>query len=176
MPFVFRKLDRKARLYRVKWTETDDVQADALREFRTRENALSIWLIDDNRSNLERVIAAVAAGRDRLCNLDYALIEHTLLDELDIQVSPQEGESVDDDANRRWHQDLERLSATKVVQLAVAVQRTEGGLQRVQKRAVGQLIATSIRNGFINPNRIDERLMDDLADALQKLPPSASGA
>lgn len=92
MPFVFRKLDRKARFYRVKWTGTDDVQADALREFRTKGNALSIWLIDDSLSNLERVIAAVAAGRDRLCNLDYALIDRTLLDELDIQVRSQEGE------------------------------------------------------------------------------------
>lgn len=75
MAFILRKLDRKASFYLPDWLDEDDAQADALSSLRTKDNRLSVWRIDDDRGNLRRVVAALAAGRDFLDKLDYAVID-----------------------------------------------------------------------------------------------------
>ena len=94
MAFILRKLDQKASFYALDWLEDDDTQADALWSLRTKGNQLSVWLIDDNKSNLKRVIAALAAGRDTLDKIDYALIDRRVLESPDIPVSKVDGLSV----------------------------------------------------------------------------------
>lgn len=57
----------------------------ALSSLRTKDNRLSVWRIDEDRGNLHRVVAALAAGRDFLDKLDYAVIDLQALDSLGIQ-------------------------------------------------------------------------------------------
>ena len=164
MSFVLRKLDRRAAFYPVDWVQRGEVAADALCNLRTQGNALSVWLIDDNCTNLERIIAAVAAGRMKLDKLDYALIDPRTLDQLRIRITQEKGTSCDDDANTLWHQDLQNLSGAQLVELAVLMQ-TQAEFRRVHKKEVGQLIVASIRDGFIDPSRLDDKLQKDLASA-----------
>lgn len=51
MPFILRKLDRKAACFRIDSLEDGDVQADALYDLRTLSNALSVWLIEEELAN-----------------------------------------------------------------------------------------------------------------------------
>ena len=164
MSFVLRKLDRRAAFHSVDWVRSGDVAGDALCNLRTQGNALSVWLIDDSRTNLERIIAAVAAGRMKLDKLDYALIGPERLEELGICITQEKGASGDDDANALWHQDLRNLSGTKLVELAVLMQ-THSEFKRVHKKEVGRLIAASIQGGFIDPSRLDDRLRKELPPA-----------
>ena len=122
MAFILRKLDRKAAFYRIEGIEDGDVQADALFDLRTFSNALSVWMIEENRGNLNRIIAALAAGRETVDKLDYALIERQRLDELGIRLVQVNGVSCDDQENLRWHQDLQGLSGVKLVGLAYIIQ------------------------------------------------------
>jgi len=164
MSFVLRKLDRRAAFHSVDWVRSGDVAGDALCNLRTQGNALSVWLIDDNRTNLERIIAAVAGGRMKLDKLDYALIESGRLETLGIHMTQEKGMSCDDDANALWHQDLHNLSGAKLVELAVTMQ-AHSEFKRVNKKEVGRLIAASIRGGFIDPSRLDDKLLKELAPA-----------
>ena len=164
MSFVLRKLDRRAAFHPVDWVQSGDVAADALCNLRTQGNALSVWLVDDNRTNLDRIMAAVAAGRMKLDKLDYALIDPQALDELRIRITQERGASCDDDANTLWHQDLHDLSGAKLVELAVLMQ-TRAEFTRVHRTEVGHLIAASIRDGFIDPSRLDDKLRNDLPPA-----------
>lgn len=161
MPFVLRKLDRKAAFYGIPTIPDGDVQADALSDLRTKENALSVWLIDDDRVNLNRILAALAATRDALVKLDYALISQHDLGSLRIEIVSNKGVSCDAEANARWHRDVRGLSGRKLVEFAATV-RANAELVRVQKGDVGAHIANSINNGFID--RV--RLKPDLRMAL----------
>lgn len=159
MAFILRKLDRKASFYPRDWLDDDDVQADALSSLRTKDNRLSVWRIDEDRGNLHRVVAALAAGRDFLDKLDYAVIDLQALDSLGIQAVRADGLSPDDGANQRWHHDLNRLSGRRLVALAV---KMRGGLARKSRSNVRALITESIHSGFIARSRIKTGLLQSL--------------
>ena len=159
MAFILRKLDRKASFYLPDWLDEDDAQADALSSLRTKDNRLSVWRIDDDRGNLRRVVAALAAGRDFLDKLDYAVIDRQALDSLGIRVIKADGSSPDDGANQRWHHDLNRLSGRRLVALAV---RMRSGLARESKISVRALITESIHSGFIARSRLKASLLQSL--------------
>lgn len=96
-----------------------------------------------------------------LDKLDYALIHLRFLEQLSIRISREKGTSCDEDANTLWHHDLQNLSGSKVVELAVTLQQ-HAKFCRVQKREVGHFITASIRDGVIDPNRIDQTLRNRL--------------
>ena len=68
--------------------------ADPLGDLVTKENRLSVWQIDDDRSNLGDVIAALAASRDFLDTFDYALFNDELLAQARITRSRSAGVTV----------------------------------------------------------------------------------
>lgn len=157
MAFILRKLDRKAAFYRVNWIVDGDVQGDALYDLRTFSNTLSVWLVEEDRANLNRIIAALAAGRQTVDKFDYALVERQKLAQLGIRFVKIDGISCDEKSNTIWHQDLRDLSGKKLVNLAYVIQEY-AELERVQKNKVAALIAASLEQGFIDPSRIGERI------------------
>ena len=163
MPFVLRKLDRKAAFHPTDGIPTGDVQADALSDLRTIGNALSVWLVDDDRANLDRIVAALGAGRMELAKLDYALMDYEVLDDLHIQATAKHGLSVDASANSLWHRDLLDLSGRKLLDLAVMMQ-ARATFERVQKSDLSTLIAQSLHSGFIDKGRLKEKLVRALPD------------
>ena len=159
MAFILRKLDQKASFYALDWLEDDDTQADALWSLRTKGNQLSVWLIDDNKSNLKRVIAALASGRDTLDKIDYALIDRRVLESLDIPVSKVDGLSPDAGANQHWHFDLTKLSGKQLVALAVYMRE---GLVREPKSKVKTAVLESIHSGVVAKDALSNTLLDSL--------------
>ena len=165
MAFILRKLDSKASFYQQDWLRNEDAQADALSNLKTKGNQLSVWWIDDDLSNLDRVIAALAAGRDRVEKLDYAVIDRGVLDSLGIRSIKADGQSPDGGANQRWHQDLARLSGSQLVALAVNMR---DGLSRQPKSKVRGLIVESIRSGFVARDSLKSTLLESLRPDLDQ--------
>ena len=161
MSLVLRKLDRRAAFHRIPGVEAGTVQADALSDLKTQGNTLSVWLIDEDRTNLNRIVAALAAGRHRLDKLDYALIDRRRLELLDIQIISKKGNSFDVQANTLWHQDLTELTGNNLLELAVVMQ-AKAEFIRASKKDVGALIATSINDGFIDSHQINEKFKKSL--------------
>ncbi len=54
------------------WLKPGQVPADVFRDFRVANGKLSVWHIEDDRSNLEQVIMALAATRDTFAPFDYS--------------------------------------------------------------------------------------------------------
>ena len=156
MSLILRKLDRKAGFYNQEWLPDGDVQADALTSLRTKGNRLSVWSIDDDRSNLSRVIAALAAGRDYLDKLDYAIIDDRDLASLGVRVVRVDGESSDEGANQRWHRDLITLSGRQLVGSAACMR---GGLTREPKSRVRELVVESVQSEFVARNSLKAGLL-----------------
>ena len=159
MASILRKLDQKASFYALDWLKDYDTQADALWSLRTKGNQLSVWLIDDNQSNLHRVVAALAAGRDTLDKIDYALIDEQVLDSLNIRSRKMDGLSPDGGANQNWHYDLAELSGKQLVALAVYMRKR---LVREPKSKVKTAILQSIQSGFVSKDALSNTLLKSL--------------
>jgi len=132
----------------------DDVPADALADLTTQQNLLSVWEVADDRSNLERIVRAVAIGRDKIADMGYVLFDSQLLPATGIEIHENKGRSPDDGANT-WHRDL-AVSGNRLVALTKAILR-QGESGTVLKLRLRQLVEEGIRSGQI-PEKLRQKL------------------
>ncbi|MCX6622638.1 MAG: hypothetical protein NTY38_16525 [Acidobacteria bacterium] len=118
-----------------------DVPADTLGDLRTQENLLSVWEISGDRSNLERVVRAVAIGQERIADTGYVVFDSELLLAAGIEIRANEGRSLDKAANC-WHRDLV-VSGNRLVALAKAILR-HGESGTILKRRLKDLIQDGV--------------------------------
>lgn len=157
MAFILRKI-RKAKWYKhdnIPWLGEDELQADALADLITTDISLSVWYIEDDRSNLNQVVAALAATSDHISNLDFALLESRVLSDVGIKIIKTPGLSPDDNANILWHYDLAELSSTKLMRLAEMIRR-EAIKQRLSNREVEKLLREGLNSGRLNPQKLKD--------------------
>src|SRR5580693_1775708 len=114
MPLLLRTV-RQNRWFKadaVPFLEKDDVPADPLGDLPTKGNLLSVWVLTDDRSNLERVVRAVAIGKDHIDNAGYVVFDSSAVENAGIEMLENAGSSDDAEANA-WHRDLS-LSGNKM--------------------------------------------------------------
>ena len=160
MPLLFRKIDSKLKWDKdvsFSWLATHDVQADPVTDLKTTQNVLSVYSIDDERSNLARVVAAIAATRDHFDNLDYILFDKLILLEVDIKIKKAIGKTPDGQVNN-WHLELFELSGFKLVNVAKII-LNKGEINRLLKKDVTRLIKDGLTSAQIDP--IKTRLKED---------------
>jgi len=149
VPFILRKI-RKGRWRGsevISWLSSVDLQADALVDLATKDNRLSVYIVVTDRSNLERILAALAGNCDFISNLDYVLLEQNALDEINIKIASVKGETPDKEVNA-VHRDLLELSATQILSLAKLFS-TRGERNRLTGGRVLELLARAIFFGHI---------------------------
>lgn len=136
----------------LRWLARDEPQADALRDLETSGNKLSVWLVADDKANLNDVVIALIATGDLVSHVDYVLIDHTILDKLGVQVENAAGDTPYEQANK-WHKNLPELSAAILLQLAREVQ-LGGAPTRVPEKVNKQLLIDAVKDGKIIAERI----------------------
>lgn len=125
-----------------KWLRNGDVPADAVSDLKTTDNKLSVWEVAEDKSNLERIVRAIAVGKHQIASTGYIIFDSTLLTEVGIDSTHEKGTTEDAGANE-WHRDLIQLSGNKLVALTRAVlERGESGV--VLKKRLLELIAAGI--------------------------------
>ena len=148
------------------WLGEGDIPADPLADFAgTSDNCLSVWFLDDQMTDLDHLVAALAATRERTDKLDYVVFPESHLQNAGIEVCTTCGRTPDDQINSH-HRDLIHLSGTKVLALTHRVCATNLGLKRVDARRILQLIADAVRHGRIPLERIGPNLRDDVRACL----------
>ncbi len=159
---VIRKVDRRPLWDRTAhiaepWLRTEDLAADALQDLRTKGNRLSVYLISSlEPSELDRLLAAMAANRNLLDKLDYAAFDASLLNDLQIKVEPTLGETPDEEVNK-WHRDLVELTACKLTNLGLAIRR-HATVGRKYPKDIEELIRQGLRLNQIDHARLDQNL------------------
>lgn len=162
MAFIFRQV-RKNRWYKGEAESSlsiNDVPADPLGDLQTKSNELSIWLIDDEKSNLERVASALAAGREAIANLDYALLDFKYFRKLKIKYKSSRGGTLDNHINE-YHIDMLELSGRKLVRLAKAFFRY-AEIQRIPEKNVTVLIKKAIESEQIDSTKIRPAIIEKI--------------
>lgn len=155
MPLLLRKI-RKSKWYKndsVPWLKQNEIQADALGDIVTSSNTLSVWLVEDDKSNLEQVIVALASSCDNISNFDYALINVDLLKlNVDIKIEMKEGLTPYSRANS-WHRDLVEITTNKLFKLAEAM-FIHSPRERVTEKTVLNWIKNAVQNGHIDRTKL----------------------
>lgn len=136
-----------------------DVTSKFVDEFITMGEAMcdsiSLWRIEDDHSNLKRVIAGMAAARDTLGNFEYILFNEVDL-ALVAELSLSEGTSKDININKISHYDGLIKSGDKLINLLRNY--LDDKAHRVLKSEIKPIIAESIGNKFINKNELNPTL------------------
>lgn len=157
MPYLMR-IVRSGRWLPPDWLPPGEPPADILEDLQTRgTNALSLWLIEEDRSNLERVAAALASGRDSFSNLDYRLVPTGWLTRYRIVAAATPGKTADTEANDRWHRDLSHLTANRLVSVARCMWRRDAP-GRLSEKRVKQLLSDGIQSGQLRTEQINPNL------------------
>ncbi len=146
MPLLI-KLDNKRMWDRPDWLAAGEVPAEAVQDFRADGNELSVWYVEPDQSNLDRVLTAIAANREHFEKIDYAVFDDAVVDRCGIAVQATPGQLPDEHANRTWHRDLVELSGRKLVSLAESI--AVGSAERRQMAQVKALLSAAARAGHI---------------------------
>lgn len=85
MPYL-RKIRRNRWYDSIPWLQPGDIQADALGDITTSDNQLSVWLVDNDRSHLEQIVAALTANCEFISNFDYVIFQEEDVLQLNIKV------------------------------------------------------------------------------------------
>lgn len=158
MSVIFRKLERKRHWDDKPWLEIGDVQADSTKCFETDENKLSVFVLDKPDQQIERVVAALAANRDYLCELDLAIVPEKALELCAIRRDNIQGETPDSEVNE-WHKDFIELSISKIACLATAIKR-EGQIKRYQPKKVAEAIKFSLEANYFDISNLNQKLLE----------------
>jgi hypothetical protein len=146
MPLLV-KLENKRIWDKPSWLPAGEVPAQAVQDFRLEDNELSVWYVEANRSNIDRIVTALAANRDFADKIDYAVFDEASVGECGITLRKTTGKLPDEYANQEWHRDLVELSGRKLVCLAELI--ATGTPDRKTPAAVKELLATAAKEGHI---------------------------
>lgn len=158
MPLVLRGVKQpkwykqKARPFLLK----GDVPADPFGDLPTRDNKLSVWIVKDDRSNLERIITALAVTRYRPDKFDYLLFDAEILSVCGISIKESRGGTLDSGVNV-WHRDLVELSGLKLLDLVKGILNSNYQTGRFHPKKILQLIAHAIASGRIAKDKLPQR-------------------
>ena len=151
---------RQARWSRPQWIVGTAIawQGDALGDLSTQKNMLSVYLADSG-DRVDQVVAALAANRCNLVNLDYVLIEGDVLSHLHLQTVQEKGETMHRLVNE-LHYDIPELTAANVFALMKSISAED--VVRVPKPKVKALLQRAIQDDHLDIDRLSESLVRSL--------------
>jgi len=135
----------------------DDVAADCVADLRIEGNSLSVWLVEDDQSNVDRVLVALAARCQSISNADYALFDDSVPADLGLKIQLSVGQTPDEHANG-WHRDLVQLTGLQLVRLAGRIVQT-ARIDRITEKRMAQLLRDALRNGRLDQVKVDNSLL-----------------
>ena len=165
MPLLLRKVTKPKWNHSLdlSWLRQGEMPADPMADLKTEDNKLSLWHVEDDESNLDQVVTAIAATRDYLDNVDYVLLDQRDMLHLDIHVAKTTGDTPLSEANL-WHCDLTHLSAHKLVELA-EVMWERCRIERRLKKAVRRLLVGAVESGRIDTSRLKDARRNEIGSS-----------
>ena len=136
------------------WLQPDDAVGDQVSDLLTRGNSLSVYALPDlQEKTVVRVAAAISAGRDRVQDVDYVVLDGELLERVSAKIEKTQGRTNDPFVDD-WHRDIVQVSGRLLTRLAVAMRDLDR--DRVLAERVQSDLVTAIRDEkrFTSPPQI----------------------
>lgn len=171
MPYLLRKA-RRNRWYTgtdahgSEWLPENHRQSEVFKDLAapsSSPNSLSVWLVDDDRGNIDDIVIALASTCEHLSNLDYVLFPVAGVEDIGIALGETPGETPYAGANH-LHRDLQRLTASHVAGLAT-MPSPPVIVARVREKKVRELLSRAVSQNKLNPSDLKESLRNKVVPA-----------
>lgn len=150
--FLFRITKRKWDKVEFSWLSNDEIQADPLGDLRVSNGNLSVWHVEDDKSNLDQIIVALAVTRDTFDKFEYALVRQEALEQAGISKVVEPGKTPVTNVNH-WHRDLIELTINKVTNL-VNIIFNDLEKVRVPEKEVKEKIEQAVKSNSIDLQKV----------------------
>ena len=157
----FLRVTRQARWLKypdISWLPRNEIQGDTLRDLQTDDNSLSVFRVESDQDT-ERVVTALAANRDNLANLDYAVFDDATLKSIGVNVAQRSGETPDREVNK-LHYNLTNLTVTRLARLAAVV--AAGQHERTPRKMIKGRLQRAVNKGSLDRHRLKSQLLQKL--------------
>lgn len=146
MAYLLRKIKGTRWIPDKTWPQidSDDFHSDPLSDLNTTAANLSVYLVEDDLSDLELVVKGLAANT-RASRFDYILIAESSLSENGYSLSESLGETPYTAANRR-HRDITNLTARTLVSLG-KLMMLGSDRNYIPKKDIKKLIKEAVETG-----------------------------
>ena len=155
------RMTRQARWLKypgLNWLPQNEIQGDALRDLQSEDNRLSVYRVE-SKEDTERVVIALAANRDNLANMDYAVFDEAMLMSIDMTIAQQAGETPDEKVNK-LHYDLKNLTVGRLAQLAAVV--SAGEHERIPRKDIRDRLRRAVRTGTLDRGSLKPQLLETI--------------
>ena len=143
------------------WLKEGELPSCIVRDLRADDNALSLWEISDDKSNLLDIIAAfVSLRKDIKYDFDYALLSSNHLDELTFTASKKPAKTAYLNMNH-YHRDVSKLSINSVVYFAYLLSR-HGKFDRMGWKDIEARLRETHRKGQLDLAKMEPKLKQQL--------------
>lgn len=166
MSYIFRKVDKpwwyKDQRDQFEWLKDGELVADILcEEMATVNGTLSVYLLDEGKSQLDRIVAALACTRNYLQNLDYVIFRQDDLNQV-FSLEDSLGETPDSLVNN-LHRDIVHLTPALVNDLTYRIRDRRESICRCTRSKVKKKILQEINNGHIDVGQLKEPLRTSIS-------------
>ena len=149
-----------------------DISADAVTaDLRTQSNKLSFWRCDEGTDQeIENVVLAMAAGRDRIDKIEIVLLDETGLINDGQTIRPSDGRTPIGSLVK-LHVDVIHLNYSRLGEVArrVALAVAAGQCRRVSKKRVEALLVTAVAGGdVLQINGLNDKLRQKVQELLKQ--------
>jgi len=138
------------------------VSSDLLRDFASSAATLSVWRVEDDRSNLDIVLTGFTAVWDKLDKLDFVLLDYAEVEAITGTLAITDGSTPFKPAVAE-HRDITNLTIGKLVRLIeMTRRRDERFFQRKTVKEIATLLDTAITDGTLDASTIKPKLHEDI--------------
>ena len=128
------------------WLDDGELPSDALGDIQTQDCRLSVYAVA-GEADIQMVVAALAATKDHIAKVDYAVFKDVSLVSLGITARQTEGDTPNHTVNR-MHYELENLTVVRLAQLAETISTVDH--KRIQKKQIETLLQRAASNGHLD--------------------------
>lgn len=148
MPLLVRKVGKHhfwLKAPALQYLDKNDSPADAVSDLRTKENRISVYVVADDKSNLNRILSAIVIGGQSVDHTAYIVFDSRIVSDAGIEIEEVPGKTSDKTVNP-LHRDLV-LTGKKMVALAVGILREGEEVTQILRERMVQLIHQGIDAG-----------------------------
>lgn len=128
------------------------------KELNADNNELSFYRIDQDKSNLERVLAALGANRESIKHIDYVLINVDIIKYRKFNFIKTPGLTPDININDNYHWIFQEITGYQLAKLTKLI-LDSGVFKRIKPRDMTRCIANSLQSGHLERTRINSNIL-----------------
>ncbi len=146
MPLIFREIGNKSWWDKAHdefcWLGENELVGDVFKGVKAIKGRLSTYRLEDDKSSLQRVVAALACKRSNLENFDFVVVpENEMESSFEFLRTP--GNTADALVNG-LHRDIVHLTATDLMKLVIVFRNHMSAMSRLYKDDVKEAILDSL--------------------------------